>query len=193
MTQTSQSKSVGDFRKISDIPSYLLLPDFGTLTLKPTTNILSLPLELHATIITHLDAPTAQLLRQTNRYFASLIPPLSTLSALLAAEQCPTAHEANIFACAVCLRLRCAGKFSDAFRKGHRWGREGAGREKRFCIDCGMRSKGGDPALRYKKGESWTRFGMVYVKCKICFMKKRQVKERAASRVCPGCWGSGRR
>lgn len=153
----------------------------------------SLSTELHLVIISHLDLPDAQLPRQTCRHFAALIPALDSLDALLAAEQSASAREANIFACAVCLRLCCEARFSDEFRKGCKWERDGSQREKRFCIGCGMRSSGGDPRLKYKRGEGWTKGGLLYVRCRVCWFKKRQVKERKGCKICEGCWNSGRR
>lgn len=62
-------------------------------------------------------------------------------------------HEGNLkqamatrdfFACSLCLKIRCASKFSNAMMKGRRGKHSGAPwtettRHKRFCIDCGMR------------------------------------------------------
>ncbi|OCK81567.1 hypothetical protein K432DRAFT_14322 [Lepidopterella palustris CBS 459.81] len=115
-----------------------------------------------------------------------------TLSTLLLAEQFTIVETLGIFTCAVCLPLQHAGNFADNFRKG-RWGREGDKRGERFCIACGTwPPKGGDKRLRYKKGDAWTRFGLVYVNCKVCIVVKRGMKERRGCEVCPGCWDKGK-
>ena len=162
-----------------------------TLSTPPQPTLLALPTELHHEIISHLTFPGAFHLRQTCTHFRALIP-VPDLPALLIAEQSDAARELNIFVCPVCVRLRRSGKFADNFRKG-RWGRDGDKRQLRFCIDCGMRlPEGADPKLRYKKGETWTRFGIVYVRCKACLGAKRGAKERVHCEVCAACWDKGK-
>ncbi|OCL11347.1 hypothetical protein AOQ84DRAFT_191929 [Glonium stellatum] len=157
----------------------------------PPPSLLTLPTELQLEIISYLAFPGSFHLGQTCMYFHALIP-TPDLPALLIAEQFDGARELNIFVCPVCMRLRGPGKFADNFRKGP-WGRDGNKRQLRFCIECSTRPpEGVDPKLRYKKGESWTRFGMVYVKCKACLMVKRGAKERMHCEVCAACWERGK-
>jgi hypothetical protein len=168
------------------------LSNLNAFNLSPKATLLSLPTELQHAVIHHLTFSATRFLRQTCRHFSSLIPALYTLEALLQAERSEDARDLAIFACAVCLRLRRRGKFSDSLRKSA-WGKDGWKRETRFCIECGTRPPvGADPKLRYKKGDNWTRFGMPYVKCKACGSVRHGVKERKDCEVCPGCWNSGR-
>jgi len=89
--------------------------------------------------------PATLFLRHTSHHFLPLIPPLTTLPALLAAESTPGAQALNIYTCAVCLRLRRARHFSGRYRN-EQWCRHGNERHTRFCIDCGV--KGTDQELR---------------------------------------------
>ncbi|KAF2028217.1 hypothetical protein EK21DRAFT_70317, partial [Setomelanomma holmii] len=131
-------------------------------------------------------------LRQTCKHFHSIIPSLgTTVSALLVSEQSDAARAENIFTCVVCVRLRRAGEFTDAHRKGL-WGRDGEHRHARFCIRCGTRPpSAAEPKFRFKKGDSWTRFGLPYVFCAVCRSVKRGAKERKTCKVCPACWEKG--
>ncbi|MCJ1383333.1 hypothetical protein MMC17_006446 [Xylographa soralifera] len=93
------------------------LPSLTRFHLQTPAPILTLPTELHLAIIAYLPFSARQFLRLTSHHFATLFPPFSTHPALLAAEQDPGARDLNIFACAVCLRLRRGGKFADRLRK----------------------------------------------------------------------------
>ena len=64
----------------------------------------------------------------------------------------------------------------NAFGRDRKEGKQ----EKRFCIDCGV--KGKDSMLKYRWGDTWTRFGVPYVKCRGCLGKKRGLRERRDQR-----------
>ncbi len=102
------------------------VPNLGSLTLSssPVSFLLYLPADIQDPILSYLDYPTRQLLRQTCRHFSTLIPPLDSLDALLRAERCDTARERNILTCAVCLRLRRGRELGSSFlhrQVGPRW------------------------------------------------------------------------
>jgi hypothetical protein len=164
------------------------LIDLSGLKLNNDSTLLNLPTEIHLAIISHLEFPETQFLRHSCHAFSTLIPAISSLDDLLTAEKWEGAQTLNLFTCAVCMRLRISGKFADAHRKGP-FGREGRNREKRFCIDWGMKPPAGaNSKLRYQWGDMWTRFGMPYVKCKGCRSKKRGVMGRKDCEMCPDCW-----
>jgi hypothetical protein len=80
-----------------------------------TCHILRLPAELHLTIGEVLAEDTSACplhLRQTNRYFASLIP-APTSSDLFALEEQSWAKDKRLYACKFCVRLRKATHFAD--------------------------------------------------------------------------------
>lgn len=162
------------------------LPDLDSLVISNNAKLLSIPIEIQLAIISQLTFPAIQSLRVTNRHFMSLIPPL-THSALLEAEKSDLARVRDLYACAVCLRLRSSGSFADQFRM-NAFGRDRKGglQEKRFCIDCGVKSE--DSMLKYRWGDTWSLFGVPYVKCRGCLGKKRGVRERRECPMCPNCW-----
>ena len=71
----------------------------------------------------------------------------------------------DFFACSICLRIRSAGKFSNAMMRGKR-GKLGSGsltdRRKRFCIPCGI-AQG-----RYRKGVTMQFGGAFGAEGKVC-------------------------
>jgi len=160
-------------------------------------SLVSLPSEIQLSIISHLSLYSIQVLRCTNQHFRGLIasPAITTL---LQAEDGRQAVAREAYACAVCLCLRNARYFSDAFRMGvfskkssAFWriaGVSGADlREKRFCIECGTANANG-VAPRYRRGDTWTRFGVPYVKCRECLQVKKGERERRYSPLCPECY-----
>jgi hypothetical protein len=137
------------------------LQDFKSLKICKGPNVLSIPTEIQLAILSLLDFPAIQFLRAANHHFMTLIPPLSHNNRL-EAEKSDLARSIDAYACALCLRLRRSGNFADAFRmdafgRDRRDGKQ----EKRFCIDCGV--KGKDPMLKYRWGDTWSRFGVPYV------------------------------
>jgi hypothetical protein len=168
-------------------PLMEVLPGLNALRVSPVSNLLAIPAEIQLAIISHLVFPEVQFLRCVNHHFMNLIPAPSH-SSLLEAEKSDLARSRNAYTCAVCLRLRSPGNFSDAFRM-NAFGRDrnvSGTQEKRFCIDCGV--KGKDTMLKYRWGDAWTRFGIPYVKCRGCLGKKRGVRERRDCPMCPSCW-----
>ena len=175
----------------STTPRDALSPIQGLLSLRASgqrseATLLSLPTEIQLAIVTHLAIPASQSLRSTNRHFRTLIPALSH-DLLLEVEKSDLARRRDAYACAVCLCLRRPESFADVFRM-NAFGRDrkGGNQEKRFCIDCGL--KGSDSLLKYRWGDTWTRFGVPYVKCRECLGKKRGVRERSDCPMCPSCW-----
>jgi hypothetical protein len=168
------------------------LPDLEKLTLNLTPTLVGLPTELQLMVISYLTLSTSQNLRATCRYFHALFPPQDTVRALLSLEKSRAAQEENVFTCVVCVRLRAAGKFADASRKGP-WNTKGDKRETRFCIQCGVKPPpGADRKLRYWKGQTWRRFGLPYIYCKVCCLVKRAVPEKSQVKVCEQCWKNGK-
>ena len=180
---------------VVEIPAPLVqvLPDMNALVISNEPQLLSLPTEIQLAIISYLTVPASQFLRSANRHFMTLIPPLTNIS-LLEAEKSDLARSNDAYACAVCLRLRRSGNFADTFRT-NAFGRDrkDGKQEKRFCIDCGV--KGKNSTLKYRWGDTWTRFGIPYVKCRGCLGKKRGLRERRDCPMCPSCWDrkNGRR
>jgi len=200
-TSQSRSQASGADGVLEELPDLKtdsghpvhVLPELTDLAISNSPNLLSIPTEIQLAIISHLDFPAIQFLRTSNRHFMTLISAL-THSALLEAEKSDLARSNNAYTCALCLRLRRSGSFADSFRM-KAFGRDckDGKQEKRFCIDCGV--KGKDSMLKYRWGDTWTRFGVPYVKCRGCLGKKRGVKERMECPVCPSCWDrkNGRR
>jgi hypothetical protein len=162
------------------------LPSLSILSLSRSRDLLSLPVEIQLAIVSNLEPPATQFLRSTNRHFNTLIPSMTHVC-LLEAEKSDLARSLDAYACALCLRLRRPGNFADGFRmNAYGRDRKDGKQEKRFCIDCGV--KGKDSSLKYRWGDSWTRFGLPYVKCRVCRLKRRGVRERRDCPMCPACW-----
>ncbi|ORY11619.1 hypothetical protein BCR34DRAFT_564958 [Clohesyomyces aquaticus] len=152
--------------------------------------LLRLPVEIHRDITDLLSQdpfllPSLIHLRLTNRYFHSLIP-APTHAQLLLMEQLPWARGSplrarpSLYACRYCLRLRSSAHFADAMLKG-RTGLNGKEPQKRFCVDCGLKSRAGD--TRYSPGAEFVVGGERRVWCKICI----EVKKGAEAVGCTGC------
>jgi hypothetical protein len=68
----------------------------------------------------------------------------------------------DFFACSLCLKIRCASKFSNAMMKGKRGKHSAAAsvdkdeRQKRFCIDCGVGYGKYVPGVRFDFGGAYT-------------------------------------
>ncbi|MCJ1243739.1 hypothetical protein MMC30_000936 [Trapelia coarctata] len=139
----------------------LLLPAPKPPPSPPKPTLLSLPPELQHLIIASLPFTATILLRQTCRLYFHLLPPLDSLPALLAAEATQGAADLNLWACALCLRLRRGGRFADRMRRGE-WGREVGMRRGRFCVECGVRGRDGDGGVGFNRGEGWTVYGVVF-------------------------------
>ncbi|KAL2854075.1 hypothetical protein BJX68DRAFT_38831 [Aspergillus pseudodeflectus] len=127
--------------------------------------LLTLPPELHLLILTHLPFPSKTHLSLTCTYFHALIPPM-THAELLAAESTEFAISRDLYACRYCLRLRHSSEFGDRMLHKRR-GRRGKSAGRRFCVECGLRPRGGGEA-RYGPGAMVVRGGVVFVVCKAC-------------------------
>jgi hypothetical protein len=150
-----------------------------------TCHILRLPAELHLTIGEVLAEDTSACplhLRQTNRYFASLIP-APTSSDLFALEEQSWAKDKRLYACKFCVRLRKATHFADYMLRRSKWS---ATPEGRFCLDCGFAHLGkyvpGKSFGRYSPGTQIDVDGKMWIWCKVC----EELKKGVASEV-KGC------
>ncbi|PVH92249.1 hypothetical protein DM02DRAFT_472497, partial [Periconia macrospinosa] len=74
----------------------------------------------------------------------------------------------DFFACSLCLKLRSAGKFSNAMMKGKR-GKLGSGtveeRRSRFCIPCGVAHNRYQKGTQLKFGGASGGYGFVCLEC----------------------------
>ncbi|KAJ0418531.1 hypothetical protein BJY00DRAFT_314897 [Aspergillus carlsbadensis] len=127
--------------------------------------LLTLPPELHLLILTYLPFPSRTHLALTCTYFHNLIPPM-THTELLAAESTEFATTRDLYACRYCLRLRHSSAFGDRMLHRRR-GRRGKSAGRRFCVECGLRPRGGGEA-RYGPGAKVVRGGVVFVVCRVC-------------------------
>ncbi|KAK1139917.1 hypothetical protein N8T08_011078 [Aspergillus melleus] len=131
----------------------------------PTPSLfMSLPTEIHLLILNLLLFPEVIHLKLTCTYFHTLIPRLNH-NALIDAENTDFAAIQDIFACRYCLRLRPRSEFADRMvhRRRGRYGRDAG---KRFCVDCGLKPRVGQP--RYGPGAQIVVRGVSYVICLSC-------------------------
>ncbi|KAL3452227.1 hypothetical protein BJX65DRAFT_175545 [Aspergillus insuetus] len=150
-------------------------------------SLLTLPPELHFLILTHLPFPSRTHLSLTCTYFHTLIPPM-THTELLAAESTEFAVSRDLYACRYCLRLRHSWEFGDRMLHKRR-GRRGKAAGRRFCVECGLCSRG-DGEARYGPGAMVVRGGVVYVVCRGCgrFGEMGGVDDHGSD-VCRACFG----
>ncbi|KAL4907112.1 hypothetical protein BDW74DRAFT_175898 [Aspergillus multicolor] len=139
-----------------------------------TTTIFTLPPELHLHIRAHLSFPSTILLRLTCRYFYALLDPLTHVQ-LLDAENSDFAVSKNLYACRYCLRLRDGEEFAVRMLSSGR-GRRGADAGKRFCVECGVKPRGGGEA-RYGRGAMFVIKGELRIVCIVCGKFARGVRE----------------
>lgn len=121
----------------------------------------------------------------------------------------PSATE-DFFACSLCLKIRCASKFSNAMMKGKRGKHSDAAsvdrdeRRKRFCIDCGVRygrylpgvmfDFGGSVVSLWKDGDREELGGGYGLVCRQCRKFKRvDVLSRPEEQTCRACLVTTRR
>ncbi|KAF7502071.1 hypothetical protein GJ744_007516 [Endocarpon pusillum] len=111
----------------------------------------------------------------------------------------------DFFACSLCLKIRCASKFSNAMMKGKRGKHSAAAsaekdeRSKRFCIDCGMRYGKCLPGVDFDFGRvkisdgGYELGGGHGVVCPLCCQFKRVSGVlRPYKRTCQACLGGMR-
>ncbi len=112
----------------------------------------------------------------------------------------------DFFACSLCLKIRCASRFSNAMMKGKR-GKHSAvasidkdEKRKRFCIDCGVRYGKYRPGVRFEFGGA--RIGVMEhdlggghgLVCQQCRQFKRVSGVlRPQERTCRACFKALRR
>lgn len=100
--------------------------------------ILDLPTELHLIIIDLSPPSILMRLRLTNKHFNTLIP-APTYEELLEAEASDYGIRRGLYACSICHRLRPKPKFADSRIIARKRKREPeTGKQKRFCVDCGL-------------------------------------------------------
>ncbi|OBT61335.1 hypothetical protein VE03_09536 [Pseudogymnoascus sp. 23342-1-I1] len=141
-------------------------------------SLLTLPTEIHAAILTHLQFFDLHALRWTNRYFHALLPP-PTHAELLSAETLET----GFLACVGCTRLRPVATFSSKmFIKKKVPG--GTQAHNRFCIECGRRPL---PGLhRYMLGSRWKENGAPFARCLKCKIIAKGPEDQAVP-LCFSC------
>lgn len=101
----------------------------------------------------------------------------------------------DFFACSLCLKLRSAGKFSNAMMKGKR-GKLGSGtveeRRSRFCIPCGIAQNRYRRGTELRFGGAGGGYGFVCLKCG-SFEGVGYSFDRASFslKLCDSCWERG--
>ncbi|KAJ5731725.1 uncharacterized protein N7483_006233 [Penicillium malachiteum] len=152
-------------------------------------NFLDLPPELHLLIFKSLTMEDILKLRITCTHFFQMFPQI-THEQLLEAESTAWASEKNLYACRYCLRLRPACQFADRML-GRGRTRLGTDRDKRFCVECGVKPRDGPP--RYGPGSQFTFQGQACVICILChqFRPAAFNSDGRGTRHCEVCW-SGR-
>jgi hypothetical protein len=143
------------------------------------TFLLRLPIELHLDIVDYLQLQDRAVLASTNRYFKSIVDPLSH-EAFLAAEQHDWATTRGLYACKGCTRFRRFEEFADEMKKGKRV-RCGPEAKARLCLDCGVAGK------LYLSGTLLNICGNRCVLCSTCQTWNRAVGARNA---CSDCFPS---
>lgn len=149
-----------------------------------TVSLLEIPAELKHQIIENLPAVDRICLKMTCRTFNSLIPPLN-LQELLELEMSPFVMEGwgmdkDRFTCCHCLRLLPRKAFADQVTRG-KMGKFGLQRDKRFCVQCGLK-------YRYSPGSHISRQGEHFVVCGGCREYKRGAMEgNTKLKVCERC------
>lgn len=119
------------------VPTTARPPETPTMP-PPPSHLMTLPTELHLSIISHLEPfPCSMLLRLVNTHFHNLLDPL-TYQQMLAAEKTAHALLHEVFACHKCRRLRPGRRFNEYER--HVCVRGCKHREERTCIECNIRS-----------------------------------------------------
>lgn len=144
--------------------------------------LLRLPLELHLDIIDYLQLQEKAGLAATNRYFKSIVEPLSHAS-FVAAEQHDWATSRRLYACKGCTRFRRFEDFADDMKKG-RLVRGGPESQARLCLDCGVAGK------QYPPGMLLNLSGNRSILCPRCKVWNRAV---GAQNVCSVCYPSPQR
>lgn len=96
----------------------------------------------------------------------------------------------DYFACHLCLKIRSAGKFSNAMMKGKR-GKLGMGtileRSQRFCIPCGVTHRRISPGTTIRFGGQFGGYGFVCRRCKRFESKMYGDGGEPARRICGAC------
>lgn len=99
-------------------------------------------------------------------------------------------HGLDFFGCSYCLRLRSAGKFSNAMMKGRR-GKHGLGtvaeRLQRFCISCGVKQGRYQRGTYMQYGGAFGGYGFVCLKCGRFTIAKSGLEFEVAQRTCAHC------
>lgn len=158
-------------------------PALGLVNSSKPVPMMKLPVELHMAIIDNLTFPDNITLQMTSRYFWKTIKPLSHIE-LLQAETSYHSRVRDLFACQKCLRLRYGTEYADKMTKGKRSaGGHGAGI--RFCIDCGINPKYGQPC--YCRGSHIVVEGQICVRCIECD-RVRVSLNGTITNQCRVCW-----
>ena len=142
----------------------------------PAPQFITLPTELHLSIITHLPLLSKYTLRLTNRDFYHLIPP-PTVNDLVELESSGWARDNLLLTCGGCLRLRPSFRFSS-----DRSYLPLSLRSRRFCLSCGHRTLPG--THRYQEGDKWHEEGSLMVRCRTC---KGICRGRPGRSTCEKC------
>jgi hypothetical protein len=149
------------------------------------TSLRGLPGELQNQIISELPFPDSIYLSMTCHYFQTIIVPLSHAQ-LLKADWTEYAEQHNLYACFDCLRLRPRACFGDKMVKKKK-SRVGKHRNKRFCLDCGVRDRPG--GSRYSEGSHIALMGVHHVICGRCTQfGVGAIYEGINRSLCQRCW-----
>ena len=146
-------------------------------------SLLNLTGELQDLIITNLHPPAAIALRQTNRHFNACVhrPSRSDVIEYLQGEESLPIHWDD-YACYTCLRLKPRSCFAIVQTRSPR-GKGARGAEKRFCLDCGLKTHKLLPGQTLKIGSGLSSGMIVY--CGGCETLKGRFCTKC--RWCDGC------
>ncbi|CAJ2507321.1 Uu.00g085070.m01.CDS01 [Anthostomella pinea] len=126
--------------------------------------LIGLPPEMKAEIVTHLEFRDTISLKSTCKQFYHAVPALN-MDGLIAAERKKSAHDNDLWACSVCLRVRKGEHFADTQR--NKRSKLGSKANKRFCIECGTKIQSNGTS-RYLPGSLIFNKGRIYVVCPKC-------------------------
>jgi hypothetical protein len=153
----------------------------------PQSPLLSLPTDIHFSIIDVLDYPSILALQATNRYFRYLLS-VSQLSRarklhikLLVDAESDDWLDNSRFICYECFQWKPISHFSKKQiskkrSKGH------TEVHKRFCIECGIRRK------RWQPGQFLRAEGGEIVLCRVCRMLRPTDDECRPRGFCSSCY-----
>ena len=139
-----------------------------------TTDLMTLPTELHEIIIGYLDFPSTAYLKCANHYFNDLVKDIDYFEA----EKSDYAKLNDLWACKECNSLLPSYLFSDKSKRENR-SKTGSKASKRFCVLCGVAKN------YYAPGNQIFHNGTLFLICKACLCFKEG--QEKSSGLCKAC------